>query len=255
LSALVPRKEELCSQYFMRDLAPIDPMWKPVKLVALLVAIAVKLLIVVTPWALKRRLLTLSGITAWIPGASIGWSWAFPQALVMGPRSVIGHPNIFRNIGRVTIGCDSLVGSMNWIAGYAAGEMLIPRNERRSGLTLGSEAAISNRDYFDCTDRIEIGNLATLAGLRSQFPAHSIDVEANVHRAGAISMGAYTFVGTSLVVLPGSVLPPYSVIGAQSLLNKTLTDSYARYGGVPSRLVHRLPDRSGYFTRKHGFVL
>ena len=94
-----------------------------------------------------------------------------------------------------------------------------------------------------------------MAGQRGRFLTHSIDVGANVQRAGAISIKAYTFVGAGVVVPLGSVLPPYSVLGARSLLTKALTDSFALYAGVPARLVRRLADTSGHFTRQHGFVL
>jgi hypothetical protein len=44
------------------------------------------------------------------------------------------------------------------------------------------------------------------------------------------------------------------VLGAKSLLNKSLTETYNLYGGVPARLLQKLSPDFAYFRRSEGFV-
>ncbi len=56
------------------------------------------------------------------------------------------------------------------------------------------------------------------------------------------------------MLLVGSALPDYSVLGAKSLLNRAQTERYFLYGGVPAKPFKALPETHGYFLRKTGFV-
>jgi acetyltransferase-like isoleucine patch superfamily enzyme len=69
-----------------------------------------------------------------------------------------------------------------------------------------------------------------------------------------VRIGERCFVGTNCVILGGSVLPDFCVLGAKSLLNKALTETHTLYGGVPAREVQKLAPDSAYFHRSQGFV-
>jgi carbonic anhydrase/acetyltransferase-like protein (isoleucine patch superfamily) len=69
-----------------------------------------------------------------------------------------------------------------------------------------------------------------------------------------VRVGDYCFVGTNCVLLGGSALPDFCVLGAKSLLNKSLTESYYLYGGVPARPIEKLSPDCEYFRRATGFV-
>ena len=57
-----------------------------------------------------------------------------------------------------------------------------------------------------------------------------------------------------MVILGGSCLPDYSVLGAKSLLNACFETSYFLYGGVPAVPVKQLSKELKYFLRTEGFV-
>jgi len=70
-----------------------------------------------------------------------------------------------------------------------------------------------------------------------------------------VRIGDYCFVGTNSVLLGGSALPDFCVLGAKSLLNKTFTETYQLYGGVPARPIQKLSPDCKYFQRTKGFVV
>jgi acetyltransferase-like isoleucine patch superfamily enzyme len=121
-------------------------------------------------------------------------------------------------------------------------------------LILGEHAAITNRHLIDCTDRVTIGKFTTIAGFQSQLLSHSIDIEKNRQDSKPICIGDYCFLGTNCVLLGGSALPDYSVLGAKSLLNKAHMETHRLYGGVPAKPLKELARDLAYFKRTEGFV-
>ena len=57
------------------------------------------------------------------------------------------------------------------------------------------------------------------------------------------------------MLLGGSALPPCSVLGAKSLLNRAYSGRYFLYGGVPAKPIKALPETMAYFQRKSGYVM
>src|SRR5438105_4356205 len=92
-------------------------------------------------------------------------------------------------------------------------------------------------------------------GFRIHPTAHTIDIVQNRQVSRPITVGDYCFVGSNSVVLGGSGLPDYCVLGAKSLLNKTYTQTHRLYGGVPARELNVLSPDCGYFNRRQGFVI
>jgi acetyltransferase-like isoleucine patch superfamily enzyme len=80
-------------------------------------------------------------------------------------------------------------------------------------------------------------------------------LRASRQTARPIKIGDYCFTGTGCVILGGSALPSFSVLGAGSLLNKELTETYTLYGGTPARPIKPLSRNCGYFCREEGIVL
>ena len=116
-------------------------------------------------------------------------------------------------------------------------------------------SAITNRHIIDCTNAVHIGKFSTVAGFRSQILTHSIDLEACRQSSAPVTIGDYCFVGTDCVLLGGSSLPNYSILGAKSLLNTSQQQEYYLYAGVPAKPVKELDRDFGYFSRTTGFVI
>jgi acetyltransferase-like isoleucine patch superfamily enzyme len=217
-----------------------------------------KLLSFLLPWPLRRR-----ALKRWFgfdlhPTARIGWAWVFPRRLVMGPATYIDHLTVAINLDLVQLNTGAIIGRSNWITGFPTASdsrhFKHQNDDRRAELWLDEYAAVTKNHHIDCTSRIEIGAFATIAGYNSQLLTHSIDVFENRQHSSPIVIGAYTFVGTNVVILGGAVLPSHSVLGAKSLLNKTYANEWTLYAGVPARPVSVISPTAKYFTRTEAFV-
>lgn len=209
------------------------------------------------PWSARRSFLEKQFGYQIHPTSRIGLAWIFPTRLVMEEESRIDHLTICKNIDLLHLRSHASIGRGNWITGFPLGSSrhFAEETDRRPELILGEHSAITHRHLIDCTSSVEIGRFTTFAGFQSQILTHSIDIENSRQASAPVRVGDYCFVGTNSVLLGGSVLPDYCVLGAKSLLNKAFTDSYQLYGGVPAEPVKKLSPESKYFTRSEGFVV
>ena len=216
-----------------------------------------QLIIVLLPWPLKRRVLRLCYGYELHPGARVGIAWVFPKRLVMAQGSVIGHLTLCKGLDLLRLGEHASIGRLNWITAYPLGDSrhFAHLPARRPVLLVAEHAAITNRHIIDCTECVEIGRYATVAGMRSQLLTHSINLPAGRQDARPIRIGAYTFVGTACTILGGAELPDYSVLGAASLLRNVFDERYRLYSGVPAREVSQLDPQMKYFSRTEGYVI
>lgn len=210
----------------------------------------------VMPWPLRRRYLVRFFGFQIHPTASIGLSWILPTKLVMGMHSRIDHLTLCKGLDVVELGDHAFIGRLNWISGFPSSNVAHFQGDvdRRPRLVLGDHTAITNRHIIDCTNEISIGRFTTIAGFRSQFLTHSIDLQINEQRSHPICIGDYCFVGTGVVVLGGSILPNRCVLGAGAVLSKKYSEELTLYAGVPAAPVKQIDPSAGYFVRTEGFV-
>lgn len=217
-----------------------------------------KVLTFFLPWSLRRR-----ALNRWFgyeinPTARIGLAWVFPRQLIMHANASIDHFTVAINLDRIDMAADASIGRGNWITGFPTNTRSAHfghQPQRQAELWLGESASINKNHHIDCTNRIHIGRFATIAGYQSQFLTHSINVEKGIQDSAPIYIGDYTFVGTNVVVLGGSILPAHSVLGAKSMLNKAFPDEWTLYAGVPAKAVKEISKGAKYFTRTEGYVI
>ncbi|MEI7977943.1 MAG: acyltransferase [Bacteroidota bacterium] len=217
----------------------------------------IKAILVVFPWFLKRPLLQLFFGYKLHSSAKIGFSWIYPDHLIMNENSKIGHLNVAIHLNKIHLMNGAKIGRGNWITGFSLkgnSKHFTHQTNRKPELILGEESAITKNHHFDCTHQILIGKFTTIAGYRSQFLTHSINIEMNRQDSLPITIGNYCFVGTNVVVVGGSELPSFSVLGAKSLLNKVHEKEYFLYGGVPVTPIKEIHKTAKYFLRTEGFV-
>ena len=213
-------------------------------------------IVIVLPWFMKRRILSACYGYRIARSARIGLAWIFPEHLEMAENSRIGHLTVAIHLNRIKLDTFSSIGRSNWITGFPKGNRshFSHIEDRNPELILGKHSAITKKHHLDCTERIEIGSFTTIAGYHSQLLTHSIDIEKGIQDAHPISIGNYCFIGTNVVMLGGSQLPDYCVLGAKSMLSQKIEASYSLVGGVPAKVVKSLPESSLYFTRTKGYV-
>lgn len=211
----------------------------------------------VFPWKIRRVLLNKAFGYKVHKNASIGFSIIIPEYLEMHEGARIGNLNVCKGLELLVMGNQSRIGKLNWITGLRKEVSLksyTHNSNRHSALILSENSAITNRHIIDCTDKISIGKYSVVAGFRSQFLTHSIDFEKSQQDCASIAIGDYCFIGTGCVVLPGSALGNYSILGALSLLNDSFKDEYVLFGGVPAKKIKILNPDLAYFNRLKGFV-
>ena len=209
------------------------------------------------PWNLRRSFLEKQFGYQIHPTARIGLAWILPTRLIMEEGSQIGAATVCKNIDLIHLKAHATIGRANWITGFPLGPSrhFAHQTYRRPELIVGEHSAITNRHLLDCTNSVTIGKFTTFAGFHSQIISHSIDIEENRQSSKPVRVGDYCFVGTNCVLLGGSALPDFCVLGAKSLLNKTFTDTYQLYGGVPAQPIKALSRDCKYFQRTEGLVV
>jgi UDP-3-O-[3-hydroxymyristoyl] glucosamine N-acyltransferase len=175
----------------------------------------------------------------------------------MDEDSRIDHLTVCKNIDLLHLKAHASIGRGNWITGFPLGPSrhFADEKDRRPQLIVGEHSAVTHRHLIDCTNSVTIGKFTTVAGFQSQIVTHSIDIEKNCQTSASVRIGDYCFVGTNCVLLGGSALPDFCVLGAKSLLNKSFTESHQLYGGVPARPIQKLSPDCKYFRRTEGFVV
>ena len=217
----------------------------------------IALLSMFLPWPMRRAI--LRGYMGYeiSDTSTIGLSLVYPRRLIMKDGARIGHFTVCKDIDLLEMGESSSIGNLNWVTGFPSGTTghFEHQVDRRPVLIMARHSAITNRHIIDCTERIQIGAFTTVAGFASQLLTHSINLENNRQEASPILIGNYCFVGTNCVLLGGSGLPDYSVLGAKSLLNQDFKESCQLYGGVPAKPIKPLEVTLKYFQRKTGYVM
>jgi acetyltransferase-like isoleucine patch superfamily enzyme len=149
---------------------------------------------------------------------------------------------------------NALIGKGNWITAHPRdssgfGDARVPE------LILERDAAITGQHLIDCTNRIHLGQFATLGGWRSQVLTHAVDFDSNRQSCSPILIGEYSFIGTGVILLPGSEIPARSVVAAGSVVTSALKEELVTYAGVPAKRVGTLSGDELYLSRSAGRVL
>ncbi|HYF49939.1 MAG TPA: acyltransferase [Planctomycetota bacterium] len=212
---------------------------------------------ILVPWVIRRRILeTVFGYKLH-PESHIGLSWIYPRELILAKGARIGHFTVCKSIRRLHLMEHATIGRGNWITGFPEGGSthFAHQPDRVPELVVGAHSAITHRHIIDCTHSVQIGHHTTVAGYQSQIMTHSIDLNESRQHSEPISIGDYCFVGTQCVILGGSTLPSYSVLGAKALLQKRYEAQHTLYAGVPAVAVKSLDPGLKYFHRESGFVV
>lgn len=216
-----------------------------------------QLLIIFLPWSIRRRLLCWRYGYEIDPTARIGKSLIMPRKLKMGPHSRIHSGIICKPIDYLEMGEDSGIANFTYITGFSVKGCRHFKHvtDRKCELIIGRSAGIISRHFVDCNGGVYVGDFSTVAGIRSQILTHSIDIYHNRQDAKPVRIGKYCFIGTGCILLPGSALPDYSVLGAGSVLTKSFEKSCCVYAGSPAKEVKELDQGAvQYFTRQKHVV-
>jgi len=220
--------------------------------------IAVNVAIVLLPWSIRRLVLQIIYGYAIHKKAYISrFALVLPSKLELGPYSSIRAFTVCKGLELLVLKECASIGPFNWITAFplrTKSKHFELDIERKPQLIVERHAAITSRHIIDCTNEVVIGAFSTIAGFRSQILTHSIVISESRQRSKPIYVGKYCFVGTCCVLLGGSTLPNYSVLGAQSLLASRYEAVGYLYGGVPAKPIKPVDRNAKYFSRQIGYV-
>jgi len=167
------------------------------------------------------------------------------RSFELGPQASFGSANVVKNMSRISLGEDAMIGRWNLMSSHPLFVRHLPDG---GSLVLGDHAKITSRHQLDCSGSVRLGAFASIAGHQSRVMSHSVDLTRNAQAAFPVVIGERAFVGTRVLILGGAVLPPRSVLGAGSVLTRSRPDPEAGlWAGVPAR--HRGPVSGAWFDR------
>jgi serine acetyltransferase len=214
------------------------------------------ILLVLCPWWLRRVFLRAIFGYKIHPTARIGLSLILVDRLELEAHAKIGSFSLFKGLSLLRVGESGYIGNLNWVTAYPQDGALFytSEEERKPELIVERHAAISNRHLIDCSNSVLIGEFATFGGWRSQVLTHSQDIGQGKQVTRPVRIGAYSFVGTGIIIFGGSILPDHCILGAGSVLNQAFNEPYMLYSGNPARPITALSQSMEYFNREKGFV-
>ena len=196
---------------------------------------------------LKNALLNLLGHTV-ASSASIGPVLIFGNTRISADEmSKVGPLNVFRNVTLVKLGAHSEMGQFNWIS--AAPFLIEESTSSVAGeFHLGTHSSFTSRHYVDASGGVIIDEFVTIAGVRSVFMSHGIDVNDSVLDSFPIHVEKYAMVGGCTNFVMGSVVPAYSVVAMGSVVIKGLDVQNGLYAGTPAKYKKAVP--MGEYSRR-----
>ncbi|MGN6252650.1 MAG: acyltransferase [Marmoricola sp.] len=203
-------------------------------------------------WVLPQRLkhLLARHVLHWDvhPTAYIGRSIVRVGHLSMGPGSSIGPHNVVRGLDELRLGEGASIARDNTISAFPSGSEVFPHSPNRQPvLVLGPWAMITHGHELDCSDRVELGPYARLAGFRSQILTHSLDLVRDRFVTTPVHLGERCAVMSGCILLNGTRVPPRSIVSAGSVVATRLTKELTFYRGNPAEPVRELPASLAYF--------
>ena len=188
------------------------------------------------------------------PTAYLGRSVIRVGHLSMGPRTSIGPRNNIRGLSELRMAEDSNIATRNSITAFPKAadlaQDIFPHSpNRQTVLILGVGAKITDNHEIDCSDRVELGRHAALAGFASQILTHSLNLVTDRQTTNAVVLGDHCAVMSGCIVQSGCSIPARAIVSAGSVVTTRLTQEQAFYRGNPAELVRELPDHLAYFHR------
>ena len=214
------------------------------------------LLAALTPFPSKLKILVYRQLFGFdvSADAQIGFSLIVCQNLIIGSGAIIGHMNVVRGNMTLRMKPKARIGQFNWITSGNTDPRFFQGLDRHSELVMGEESSITSRHVLDCTDRIEIGRLTTVAGYRSTIITHGIDYRTAKQSCQPIKIGDLCLFGSNVIVLMGVTVANRSVVGAGSVVANSTDKELGLWVGAPARRVRDLTGDEAYFTRRTGDV-
>lgn len=113
-------------------------------------------------------------------------------------------------------------------------------------LVIGDNISINRNTTIDASDNgfirigndVLIGQNVVIRASNHKFDKKSDLIREQGHKGGIIIIGNDVWIGANCVILPGAIIKDHSIIGAGSIVTKTI-DEYCIAVGNPAKIIKR----------------
>ena len=124
----------------------------------------------------------------------------------------------------------------------------MPKIDGIANLKVGNDVYINDKVYIQCLEDVEIGNNVTISygsviltsGLDTENYVENCTTRVKPHKNQKVVIGNGVWLGARTVVLPGVIIADKIVVGAGSVVTKSLDKSGWLYAGVPAKPIKAL---------------
>jgi len=88
---------------------------------------------------------------------------------------------------------------------------------------------ITDAHEIDCSDRVQLGDFAAVAGFRSQILTHSLNLVKDRFETSPVEVGDRSAVMSGCILLSGTRVPRRCIVSAGSVINTKLTNELMFY--------------------------
>jgi acetyltransferase-like isoleucine patch superfamily enzyme len=168
----------------------------------------------------------------------------------LGGGSRISPPFRFYGLNWISLGENVMVNRDCWI-------QVVPEHadDKAAKLTIKSHAKIGMGAHISAARRVVIEEYVLLGrNVYISDHAHAYEdvalpiVEQGLNRTAPVTIGRETWLGENVVVLPGVTIGKHCVIGANSVVNRSIPE-FSVAVGSPARVVKRYNREAGAWER------
>ncbi|RCJ25526.1 hypothetical protein A6770_27725 [Nostoc minutum NIES-26] len=159
----------------------------------------------------------------------------------------INNFNYLKNLSHLNMMERSAIeGWLNWLTASNT------HNYGQEGfgcLEIGEGTRILSRHYIDIQERVTIGKYSLIAGSNSVFYTHTLIADPNSRGINKpIFIGDRCYVGSHCIILPGSAIGSFTLVGAGSVITKNFSDkNYVLVAGNPATVKKSYSEKSKFF--------
>jgi acetyltransferase-like isoleucine patch superfamily enzyme len=168
----------------------------------------------------------------------------------MGAGSCIAFPpGAVINEGWIAIGAETLIGPFVSLAAGLPGEPLDPRRDPIVDIgdrcNIGRGSSINGRVRIVIEDDVTTGPNVYVTDHNHRYDDLAVPIGKQWVNEQAVRIGAGSWLGTGVVVLPGSDIGSHVTVAAGSVVRGTVPD-FAVVAGAPAKVVRRYVEGEGW---------
>lgn len=189
-------------------------------------------------------------VARWMDRKLEGWRrrwsrWTLPEFGNQPQRLTFESPRRIVNPGQITLGDDCYIGPNSTLVACGQVGKPFPLQQFRGRIVLGSRVWATHSLQLFATERVEIeddvmfGANVFICDCQHGYGTAEVPYKNQVYdHVKPIRIGAGSWIGQNVVVMPGVVIGRQAIVGANSVVTKSIPSACIAVG-VPARVIRR----------------